>query len=413
MKSIGQPWSPASYPVELMTISGEKGIKLRATVSEFGPVLFAKMLELNENQQGAIAVIFKYCDDKNWPLLDLKDVRAVLQHLSDRPGKDEASQQYGAVSAATIGVIQRKLLELEQQGGDVFFGERSFEVNDLLRLSADGKGTISILRLTDLQDRPRLFSTFMLCLLAEIYHTFPEMGDSAAPRLAVVVDEAHLVFSEATKTLLQQLESIIKLIRSKGVGIYFCTQLPDDIPENILSQLGLKIQHALRAFTARDRKAIKQAAENFPLTEHYDTDRLLTELGIGEAFVTALDEKGRPTPLVHTLMCAPRSRMDILTAEEQDETVAASALAKKYNETVDRESAYEILKNKLNPAPANEEQHAAPSQSEGSEIVDTIKSIANSSVGRTVVRELTRGLFGVLIGKPSRSNRSHRSGSIF
>jgi DNA helicase HerA-like ATPase len=258
----------------------------------------------------------------------------------------------------------------------------------------------------------------MLCLLAEIYSKFPEIGDKKEPRLVIFIDEAHLIFKEASKALLQQIETIIKLIRSKGVGIYFCTQAPTDIPDIILSQLGSKIQHALRAFTAKDRKDIKLVAENFPITEFYDTDQLITELGIGEALVTVLNEKGIPTPLVHTIMCAPQSRMDILTPAEQDEKVASSAIAKEYNEEIDRESAYEILKGKIASASqpvkteTKEYSENIPRES-SSDFGKTIKDIANSSVTKTVVREVARGLLGVLFGTPSRSTSRRKSGGFF
>ena len=412
-KMIGTTWTPCEYPTELMTISQEKGLRLRATVSEFGPVLFSKILELNENQEGAVAIVFKYCDDKSLPLLDIKDFRAALQFIADGEGKKEVEQSYGSVSPATSGVIMRKLLELEIQGGDKFFGEKSFEVEDLLHKDSQGKASINIIRLTDIQDKPKLFSTFMLCLLAEIYNKFPEIGDKKEPKLVVFIDEAHLIFKEASSALMQQIETIIKLIRSKGVGIYFCTQAPTDIPDIILSQLGTKIQHALRAFTAKDRKDIKLVAENFPMTEFYDTDQLITELGIGEALVTVLNEKGSPTPLVHTLMCPPQSRMDILTPEEVENKVASSSLARLYNEDIDRESAYEILKRKLEGAQAaeqeNEQERPADAPRErGSDIGKTINTIAKSSVTKMVVREITRGLLGVLIGKPTRSATRRR-----
>ncbi|MFM7024166.1 MAG: helicase HerA-like domain-containing protein [Flavobacteriales bacterium] len=412
MESIGAAWAPQQYPTELMTISNEKGLRMRATVSEFGPVLFSKVLELNENQEGAVAIVFKYCDDKKLPLLDIKDFRSALQHIAEGDGKKEITQNYGAISTATSGVIMRKLLELEMQGGDKFFGEKSFEVEDLLQKDDKGNGYINILRLTDIQDRPKLFSTFMLCLLAEIYNRFPEIGDKGEPKLVIFIDEAHLIFKEASKTLMQQLETIIKLIRSKGVGIFFCTQSPADIPDVILSQLGAKVQHALRAFTAKDRKDIKLVAENFPSSDFYKTDELLTELGIGEALVTVLSEKGTPTPLVHTIMCAPQSRMDVLTSAEQDEIVAASEIAAEYNEVIDRQSAYEILKGKLEPAqeemPEEEEKVVEEKEEKSSGIGETIKAVANSSVTKTIVREITRGLFGVLFGSPKRSTTSRR-----
>jgi len=413
MKFLGEPWTPMEYPTELMTISNERGVRLRATVSEFGPVLLSKILELNDNQEGAIAIIFKYCDDKKLPLLDLKDLRAVLQHLMEGEGKKEIEENYGAITASSSGVIMRKLLELEQQGGEKFFGEKSFEVEDLLQKSADGKAFINVLRLTDIQDRPKLFSSFMLCLLAEIYSNFPEIGDKGEPKLVIFIDEAHLIFREASSALMQQLEIVIKLIRSKGVGIFFCTQAPTDIPDVILSQLGTKIQHALRAFTAKDRKDINLVAENFPISEHYKTNELLTELGIGEALVTVLNEKGSPTPLVHTLMCAPKSRMDVLTTAEQEQIVSRSQLAREYNEVYDRDSAYEILKGKLNTVQTVKqdqivEQHISEEKQETSDFANTLKDIANSSVTKTIVREITRGLLGALLGKPPRSSSSRR-----
>ncbi|MCC6372700.1 MAG: DUF853 family protein [Bacteroidia bacterium] len=413
---IGSAWTPTAYPVEIMSISNEKGVRLRATVSEFGPVLLSKILELNENQEGALAILFKYCDDKKMPLLDIKDIRATLQHLAEGEGKKEIAENYGSISPATSGVIMRKLLELEQQGGDKFFGEKSFEVEDLLQKNKDGKAFINILRLTDIQDRPKLFSTFMLCLLAEIYSKFEERGDKGEPKLVIFIDEAHLIFKEASSALMQQLETVIKLIRSKGVGIFFCTQAPTDIPDIILSQLGTKIQHALRAFTAKDRKDIKLVAENFPTTEHYKTDELITELGIGEALVTVLNEKGIPTPLAHTIMCPPQSRMDILSASEQDEVLASSNLAADYNQEVDRKSAYEILKGKISNDEVEEdvkpeEKIDDKPEKEGDGISDTIKSIANSSVTKTILREVTRGLLGIFIGKPSRSRT--KKGGLF
>ena len=239
---------------------------------------------------------------------------------------------------------------MQQQGADVFFGEPSFEVDDLMRVSEDGRGMVSVLRVTDMQNRPKLFSTFMLSLLAELYASLPEEGDPDKPKLVLFIDEAHLVFQEATDALLQQILTVIKLIRSKGVGIFFCTQNPQDIPAGVLAQLGLKIQHALRAFTATDRKTIKQAAENYPETEYYDVDSLMTQLGTGEAFVTLLNEKGIPTPIVHTMLIPPSSRMDILTTGEITDIVAKSKLKKKYDQEIDSESAYEILNAKLNEA---------------------------------------------------------------
>src|SRR6186997_1214256 len=355
VQKLNMEYKPAAYPVDFLTLSNQKGARLRATVSEFGPVLLSKILGLNDTQGGFVAMIFKYCDDNKLPLLDLKDFIKVLQFVSDE-GKAELEKTYGKISTTSTGTILRKVIELQQQGADVFFGEKSFEVEDLMRISSDGRGMISVVRVTDLQDRPKLFSTFMLQLLAELYATCPEEGDLDKPKLVMFIDEAHLIFQEASQALLEQIETIIKLIRSKGIGIYFCTQNPMDIPASVLGQLGLKIQHSLRAFTAMDRKAIKQTAENYPETEFYKTEDLITQLGIGEALVTLLNEKGIPTPLAATMMLAPRSRMDVLTDSEIDSIVSKSKLTAKYNKVIDSESAYEILNEKLKEAAKIEDQ---------------------------------------------------------
>ena len=425
-QSIDLPWQSMAFPVELLSISDEKGVRLRATVSEFGPVLMGKILGLNDTQGGVLAMIFKWCDDQQLPLLDLKDLKKVLQYISNE-GKAEIAAEYGQVSTASTGTILRKIVELEQQGADRFFGEKSFEVDDLLRLDDSGYGQVNILRLGDLQDRPKLFSTFMLCLLAEIYSTFPEEGDMDAPKLIIFIDEAHLIFSEASEALMDQLETMVKLIRSKGVGLYFCTQNPDDVPEAILAQLGLKVQHALRAFTAKDRKSIKLAAENFPLTDYYKVEDLLTQMGIGEALVSALNEKGIPTPLAHTVLRAPASRMDVLAPEEIEAITSSSKLVSKYNQELDRDSAYEMLNDKIADAEEAERQTELKQQQEkirreqeeinarhtsrsSKREKSTLEQVANSSVGRTVVRELTRGILGVLgLGGRSRSTTSRKS----
>jgi uncharacterized protein len=414
---IGEPYSPKGFPVELLTISDEKGARMRATVSEFGPVLFSKILELNDTQSGIVSLIFKYCDDNQLPLLDLKDFKKVLQFITDE-GKKEIEESYGKISTTSTGTILRKVIELEQQKAEIFFGEKSFETDDLVKVNEEGLGNISILRLVDVQDRPKLFSTFMLSLLAEIYSSFPEEGDLDAPKLVIFFDEAHLIFNEASKALLDQIETIIKLIRSKGVGIFFCTQNPTDIPPAVLSQLGLKVQHALRAFTAKDRQMIKLTAENYPISEFYKTDELLTSLGIGEAAITALDEKGSPTTLCATLLCAPRSRMDILTGAEIDEVIRKSKLFGKYNQAIDRESAYEILNQKIQVANQQQEQNTSTAgeperkpPKEKSTLENILDSTITRQVGRTVAREVTRGLLGVL-GLGGSTSRS-RKRSIF
>jgi uncharacterized protein len=296
-----------------------------------------------------VAMIFKYCDDNKLPLLDLKDFIKVLQYVSNE-GKAEIEKTYGKIATTSTGTILRKVVELQQQGADVFFGEKSFEVDDLMRIADDGRGVISVLRVTDLQDKPKLFSTFMLQMLAELYASCPEEGDLDKPKLVMFIDEAHLIFQEASDALLQQIETIVKLIRSKGIGIFFCTQNPMDVPASVLAQLGLKVQHALRAFTAADRKVIKQTAENYPETAFYKTEDLITQMGIGEALITMLNEKGIPTPLAHTMLLAPRSRMDILTDAEIDGIVGKSKILHKYNQVIDSQSAYEILTQKLEEA---------------------------------------------------------------
>ncbi len=414
--AIGYPFLADNSPIEFLTLSDEPGARLRATVSEFGPILFSKILGLNENQEGVMAVVFQYCDNKGLPLLDLKDIRKTLQYLS-KHGKEEIEEEYGRLSTASVGAIMRRIVELEQQGADVFFGERSFDVEDLLTLDEKGKGVISILRLGDLQGKPKLFSAFMLQLLAEIYTTFPEEGDMDQPKLAIFIDEAHLVFDSASRALQDQIETIVKLIRSKGVAIFFITQNPTDIPNDILSQLGLKIQHALRAFTARDRKAIKLVSQNYPETEYYDVEELLTQLGIGEALLTVLDEDGIPTPLVHTYLRAPQSRMDILSHAEIEKVLFHSELVDKYNQDIDRESAYEILSRKIDIAKEKEHQEEIQKQyekgrgrrsrREKSTFEEILGSTTGRQIGRTVARELTRGVLGML-GIKTRRRRSYR-----
>lgn len=409
---LGLTYSPTAYPTELLSLSDEPGVRLRATVSEFGPVLLSKILGLNDTQAGFVAMIFKWCDDNQLPLLDLKDFTKVLQYVSDE-GKAAMEKEYGKISTTSTGTILRKVVELQQQGAEQFFGEKSFEVADLMKISDDGRGIISVLRVTDLQDRPKLFSTFMLQLLAELYGSCPEEGDMDKPKLVLFIDEAHLIFQEASDALLQQIETIVKLIRSKGIGIFFCTQNPMDVPKDVLAQLGLKVQHALRAFTAADRKVIKQAAENYPETSFYKTDELLTQLGIGEALVTMLNEKGIPTPLVHVLMISPRSRMDILTADEIAKITSGSKLVKKYNQVIDTESAYELLTAKLEEAAGQAEQEKEEKQSakktkpEKNILEEMLDSSAARQVGRTAANMITRTLLGALgLGGTSRRKKT-------
>ena len=397
--AIGLPFEAKGFPVEILSLSEQDGVRLRATVSEFGPVLLSRILDLTVTQEGIVAVVFKYCDDNKLPLLDLNDFKKVLQYATGE-GKKEFQKDYGRISTSSTGTILRKIIELEQQGADLFFGEKSFEVDDLTRIDENGRGYINIIRLTDIQDKPKLFSTFMLSLLAEIYGTFPEQGDSDRPELILFIDEAHLIFENASKALLDQIESIVKLIRSKGIGLYFVTQNPTDVPDDVLAQLGLKVQHALRAFTAKDRKAIKLTAQNYPDSEFYKTEEVLTSLGIGEALISALDEKGRPTPLAATMLRAPMSRMDVLTEKELKEAIGNSKLVVKYNETIDRESAYEILNEKIEKAEAEAEKER---EQEAKRKTTGRKSSSRSRSTRMnpVVKVLTsatfiRGVLGVL-----------------
>ncbi len=400
-KQLNILFEPTAYPVEFLSLSNDKGVRLRATVSEFGPVLLSKILGLNDTQGGTVSMLFKYCDDLNLPLLDLKDFIKVLQFASNE-GKQELQLTYGNISTTSIGTIIRKVIELQQQGADVFFGEPSFDVNDLMRVNADGKGMVNVLRVTDIQDKPKLFSTFMLCLLAELYANLPESGDLEKPKLCLFIDEAHLIFNEAGSALLNQIETIVKLIRSKGVGIFFVTQTPTDIPASVLAQLGLKVQHALRAFTANDRKAIKQTAENFPLSDFYKTDEIITHLGMGEALVTGLNEKGVPTPLAATLLRPPQSRMNVLTDEELNSICNKSTLASKYNISIDSHSAFEILSAKLENATQNHTKAekvkpaSTTTKKETTALDDILKSPAARQVARTAAQVITRSLLGAL-----------------
>ena len=413
-QKIGCPFSPADNPTEFLSLSDEKGLRLRATVTEFGPVLLARLMELSDAQSGILAAIFQYCDDHDIPLVDLEDLRRSIQYITG-PGKEEVEAKYGTMSSVSSGTILRKIVELEQQGADKFFGEPSFDVDDLCRFDDKGRGVISIVRLTDIQSKPKLFSTFMLQLLAEIYSTFPEEGDPERPKLVLFIDEAHLIFEEATDALLDQIEVIMKLIRSKGVGVFYITQNPIDVPDAVLGQLGMKVQHALRAFTAKDRKAIKLAAENFPDSPYYAVDELLTQLGTGEALITVLNEKGIPTPLAYTMLRAPQSRMDVLSEEELDMLVRKSPIAARYKNLVDRDSAKEILQRKMDAlkeegaaeARKKELEQASKASSrtqkgERSFIEDIIRHPTTREVGRTVARELTRGLLSVLGVKTTR-----------
>ncbi|PQL95376.1 helicase HerA-like domain-containing protein [Apibacter adventoris] len=402
-EKLKMQYSAKSFPVELLSISDEKGVRLRATITEFGPILLSKILNLNDTQTSILSIIFKYCDDKKLPLIDLDDLRKVLQFVTENEqGKSELVQNYGSIASSSLSTILRNIVALEQQGASRFFGEPSFDTQDLLQ-KRNNLGVINIIRLADIQSYPQFFSTFMLSLLSEIYQTFPEVGDLDKPKLIIFIDEAHLIFNEASKVLLNQIETIIKLIRSKGIGIYFCTQVPGDIPEGVLSQLGLKIQHALRGFTAKDKKEINKEVENYPTSIYYNTSELIQQLGIGEAFITSLDEKGIPTPLADTFMISPSSRMDILSSSEIDTLVNNSDLVKKYAQDINKESAYEILSGRMNSNYTNmtkNKETVSETKNAEKHSPSLFETIMNSpfvrDISRTFIREGSKAFFGTL-----------------
>jgi DNA helicase HerA-like ATPase len=356
--SMAWTFEPSGHPVEFLSLSGKLGAQVRATVHSFGPLLLGKVLDLNETQTSILSVIFKYCDDNDLPLLDLKDLAATLKFLASDEGKPILAD-YGGMSPASVGVLLRSLVVLEEEGADAFFGEPQFEVGDLLRTTSDGLGIISVLELRDVMDKPSLFSTFMLWMLAQLYETLPEVGDLPKPKLCFFFDEAHLLFDGASDALLSQIERTARLIRSKGVGVYFVTQAPTDVPSSVLAQLGNRVQHALRAFTPDDADALRKTARTFPTTTHYDVETAITSLGTGEALVTVLSPKGIPTPLAATRLLPPDSLMAALPDADLQARVAASSFSTKYGATVDRESAYEMISARLASAKAAAAEAAA------------------------------------------------------
>jgi len=408
----GYAWAAKGFPVEFVSLTGERGAQLRATVSSFGPLLLAKVLGLNETQASVLSLVFKYCDDRGLPLLDLPDLRTVLQYLTGEGAGD--LKNYGGMSKATVGVLLRDMVELEQQGALAFFGEPEFDLDDMMRVEG-GQGLVSILELTDVQDKPALFSTFMMWMLARLYHDLAEVGDIEKPKLVFFFDEAHLLFDNASKELINQIEQVVRLIRSKGVGVFFITQNPKDVPPDVLGQLGHRVQHALRAFTPDDDKALKAAARTFPKTEFYDIEETLTTLGIGEALVTVLGPKGIPTQPFAARMIPPASRMSPLTDAEFAGKNDGSAQMRKYAQAFDRDSAREMLARRMAPeaeagqAPPGGGGDAQAPRRTGKEPPSTMEKILKSSVTRTVAREVTRGLLGALLGTSSR----RRSGGLF
>ena len=404
--AINKPFVPAGFPVELYSLSGKKGSQMRASVLEFGPVLLSKILGLNDTQAGVMAVIFKYADDNKLLLVDLNDLKKVISYLSGTDGAAEIKESYGSISGSTSGTILRKIVALEQQGLAQIFGEKSFDIQDLFN-RVDGKGVISLLNISDVQNQPVLFSTFLLSLLAEIFYTMPEAGDTDKPKLVFFFDEAHLLFKDSPKAFLEQVETIIRLIRSKGIGVFFCTQTPMDVPESVLGQLGNRIQHALRVFTPNDADALKKTVNTYPRSEFYEIDRVLTSLGTGQALITVLNEKGIPTEVVATHLIPPRAIMGPMSEADCDTLMQSSSLYQKYQEVIDPQSAYDILTKRVNEKMAAEEEirqetigkkESAAKRGEKS----AFEKVINAPITRQIGTAIVRGLFGMLTGKKPR-----------
>ena len=411
--ALTKPYTPAGFPVELYSLSGKLGAQMRATVLEFGPLMLSRILGLNETQTGVMAVIFKYADDNKLQLLDLNDLKKVISYLSGGPGAEEIKESYGTISTSSSGTILRKIVAIEQQGLARIFGERSFDIQDLFS-RIDGKGVISLLNISDVQSQPILFSTFLLSLLAEIFYTMPEAGDVDKPKLVFFFDEAHFLFKDSSKAFLEQIETIIRLIRSKGIGIFFCTQSPMDVPESVLGQLGNRIQHALRAFTPNDVEALKKTVNTYPRSVYYEIDRVLTSLGTGQALITVLNEKGIPTEVVATHLIPPRAIMGPLSAADCDTLMQSSSFYQKYQEVIDPESAYDILSKRVNEKLAEEEENIQRILEEKENIrkrveKSTLEKVINAPITRQISTAIVRGLFGILTGKKSRT----RSGGGF
>ncbi|HZQ83574.1 MAG TPA: helicase HerA-like domain-containing protein [Acidimicrobiales bacterium] len=396
-------WTPSGHPVTFLSLGGiGPGVPVRAAVSAFGPELLAKVLGANETQSSSLSLVFRYADEKGLGLLDLADLRAVLQYLTSDEGEQEL-KGIGGLAASTAGVLLRDIIQLEDQGAEAFFGEPQFDVADLLRTTPEGAGVISCLELAATQDKPKLFSTFLMWLLAELFHELPEVGDLDKPKLVFFFDEAHLLFEDASKEFLDQVAQTVRLVRSKGVGVFFVTQLPDDVPEDVLAQLGNRVQHALRAFTPRDAKALKAAVTTYPKTDDYDLEEALTQLGIGEAMVTMLSERGAPTPVVWTRMVPPTSLMAAIGDDAIDKAAKDSSTWSKYAEEIDRESARELLAAKMNAATAADEKVEAPkgdAKGDGGSKVKKAEGVVTgylkSQEGRRMITSVARGVFGML-----------------
>ncbi|MFL5040276.1 MAG: helicase HerA-like domain-containing protein [Xanthobacteraceae bacterium] len=431
--SVGQTWAATGFPVEYYALGGQgTGIPLRVTMSAFGPILLSKVLGLNDTQESSLGLVFHYADRAGLPLLDLADLREVVKYLTSDEGKADL-KDLGGLSSATAGVILRELITFSDQGADAFFGEPEFESSDLLQTTADGQGLISLVELPNLQDRPAVFSTFLMWLLADLFHDLPEVGDVDKPKLVFFFDEAHLLFNDAPKALLDRIEQVVRLIRSKGVGVYFVTQNPLDVPNKVLAQLGNRVQHALRAFTARDQKAVRAAAETFRANPGLDTVKVITELERGEALVSFLEGNGVPSPVDRALIRPPSARIGPITAEERKSVIAKSPIRGKYDQAIDPESVYEVLHKRVNERIAEETAPPPPSaprrppeqpSSGGGVLGDVlggvlgggtgrrsgrmsttevvVKQVARSvasQVGTQIGRALIRGLLGSLGGR--------------
>jgi len=415
----GTAWTATGYPAEFLALGGlGNGIPVRAKMTSFGPVLLSKVLGLNDTQESSLGLVFHFADRNGLPLLDLKDLRAVIHHLVSDEGKADL-KELGGLSTATAGVILRELVGLEDQGGDVFFGEPEFDTADLLRTAPDGRGVLSVMGLTAVQDKPELFSTFLMWMLADLFHDLPEVGDVDKPKLVFFFDEAHLLFDDASEAFLDAIARTVRLIRSKGVGVFFVTQTPKDVPAEVLAQLGNRVQHALRAFTPDDAKALKATVGTFPASKVYDLASLLTSMGIGEAAVTILSERGAPTPVAWTMLRPPTSLMAQLDPAVQTQMVAASELKDDYSAVVDRESAYEMLAAKHAPDPeeapapeaegAPEPKRRAAPREQKSKVAEVLGSRAFRAFASTAGREIARSLFGTAPRRRRAARRRRRS----
>jgi len=410
-KELNKPFVPSGFPLEVYSLSGKTGAQMRATVLEFGPTLLSKILDLNDTQAGVMAVIFKYADDNKMPIIDLNDLKKLVSYLSEGAGAAEIKSNYGSISTSTSGTILRKIVTIEQQGLGSMFGEKSFDINDLFE-RIDGKGTISLLNIADVQNQPVLYSTFLLSLLAELFNTMPEVGDLEKPKLVFFFDEAHLLFKNSSKAFLAQIETIIRLIRSKGIGVFFCTQSPTDVPESVLGQLGNRVQHALRAFTPNDVNALKKTVNTYPKSDFYEIDKVLTSLGTGQALVTVLNEKGIPTEVSATMLTPPRAIMGPLSSTDLEKLIQGSQMFTKYKDLIDSESAYEILTQRINDqaVAAEEEKQQKESQKQESEEnkpkageKSLVEQVMGATITRQIGKEIVRGIFGMLTGKKTRS----------